>query len=260
MTHSWQFTGDEFDALWAGVKEEFMPDPFIHTCPPRSAEEGDRIRREAYTDIRQRCGGDLDEIVDVLVHPDIRVIVQGYGGGENLSDPGRSVRLLAARKGEVGYMVRQKPGETVYHAEGFVVTRHDAVALGEVIARNMPEAEGGRDGEIPLDEPADTELDYSYQRSLVHHSDDEQAARAAAFQRTPAEREGLIRVEQGWSRFGPRGVLRLQLEWRDLDGDGRYVVVPGTPPRAVGADRVRVTGLINAQIAEVVRAIKDDRA
>ncbi|MET7768681.1 ESX secretion-associated protein EspG [Nocardia sp. NPDC005366] len=260
MTRTWEFTGDEFDALWTGIKEEFMPDPFIHTCPPRSAEEGEWIRRQAYTEIRQRCGADLDEIVDVLVHPDIRVIVQGYGGGAKVSDPDRSVRLLAARKGDTGYLVRQRPGETIYHAAGFVVTRHEAVALGDVIARDMPEAEGGRGREIALDEPDETEFDYSYHRSLVQHYDDADAARASEFQRATAEREGVIRVEQGWSRFGPRGVLRLRLGWRDLDGDGRYVVMPGTPPVAVGADRTRVTGLINAQIAEVIRAIKDDRA
>ncbi len=260
MTLTWEFTGDEFDALWTGIDEEYLPAPFIHSGPRGDADEAEFARREALSRIKQRWGHELDEIVEVLVHPDIRVRVLGYGGGEKLTDPTCSVRMLAARKGEVGYLVRQLPGETLYHAAGFVVTRHGALTLGDVIADHLPAAEAGRGQEIRLDEADDDQLDRSYGRSLVQHYDDDSAVQTQTFQQARLDRDGFIDVEQGWSRFGPRGIVRLRLGWRDLTDDGRYVIVPGTPPVAVGADRRRVVSLINSQIAEVVRAIRDDRA
>ena len=42
---------------------------------------------------------------------------------------------------------------------------------------------------------------------------------------------------------------------RDLEGDGRYAITVGNPP----VDQKRLAALINAEIAEVVRAIKDER-
>lgn len=260
MTPTWEFSGDEFDALWSGVDAEYMPEPFIHTSEPRSADAAEVALKQDWMTIKRRWGHELDEIIDVLTHPDIRVIVRGYGGGERLTDPAFSVRMLAVRKGEVGYLVRQRPGRTLYHADGFVITRHDALTLGDVVADQMPQAEAGRGQEIRLDEPASDQLDHSYGRSLVQHYDDDAAVRTLTFQQAPLDRDGFIDIEQGWSRFGPRGVVRLRLGWRDLTDDGRYVVVPGTPRVAVGADRKRVVSLINTQIAEVVRAIRDDRA
>ncbi|MFE3542335.1 ESX secretion-associated protein EspG [Nocardia sp. NPDC059177] len=260
MTPTWEFTGDEFDALWFGIEAEDMPSPFIHTSEPRSADEAQFVRRRDWAAIQQRWGHELDEIIDVLTRPDIRVIVRGYGGVTRIDDPARSVRMLAVRKGEVGYLVRQRPGRTIYHADGFEVTRHGALTLGDVIADQLPQVPAGRGQEIRLDEPGHDQLDHNYGRSLVQHYDDDAAVRTMTFQQAPVDRGGFIDIEQGWSRFGPRGVVRLRLGWRDLTDDGRYVVVPGTPPVAVGADRRRVVSLVNAQIAEVVRAIRDDRA
>ncbi|MGV9482516.1 hypothetical protein [Gordonia aichiensis] len=141
-----------------------------------------------------------------------------------------------------------------------VSARHSALSLGDIIADHLPEAEAGRGQDIRLDEPGDDQFDRSYGRSLVQHYDDDAAVQTQTFQQARLDRDGFIDIEQGWSRFGPRGILRLRLGWRDLTDDGRYVIVPGTPPVAVGADRRRVVSLINSQIAEVVRAIRDDRA
>lgn len=259
MTPTWEFTGDEFDALWYGIEAEYMPEPFIHTREPCSAEQAEFARKHAWSAIKQRWGYELDEIIEVLAHPDIRVIVRGYGGGERLTDPSCSVRMLAVRKGEIGYLVRQRPGRTLYHAEGFDVTKHSALSLADVVADQLPHAEAGRGQEIRLDEPTGEQFDHMYGRSPVQHYDDDAATRTLTFQQAPRDRDGFIDVEQGWSRFGPRGILRLRLGWRDLTDDGRYLVAPGTPPVAIGADRRRVVSLINTQIAEVVRAIKDDR-
>ncbi|MEU4342430.1 hypothetical protein AB0H00_14360 [Nocardia sp. NPDC023852] len=39
----------------------------------------------------------------------------------------------------------------------------------------------------------------------------------------------MIGIEQGRLRFGPRGITRRALAWRDLADDGRYVITRGTP-------------------------------
>ncbi|GGK57555.1 ESX secretion-associated protein EspG [Nocardia camponoti] len=254
------FTGAEFDALWAGLGEETMPDPFIYSCPERSADEGALIRRQDWAALRARLGGELDDLVETIRTPDIRIVVTGFGVGKRADEPADALRLLAVRKGDIGYLITQRPGETLYDASGFAVSIHDATSLGQVVACALPERAGGREREIELTEPASSELDYGYGRSLVQHYDDEVATKASAFLAAPAEHAGSIAIEQGWSRFGPRGLVRLRVYWRDVVDDGRYLVMPGPPMVAVGADRARVTDLVNGQIAEVVSAIVDDRA
>ncbi|MFD4354886.1 ESX secretion-associated protein EspG [Nocardia sp. NPDC058519] len=257
---TWEFTGHEFDAIWEAVDEGTMPAPFVYRCPPRTFEEGEYQRKQLWAELRQRWGRDLDDMIEVLVRPDIRVVVRGYGGGDTDTDPALAVRLLAVRRGDTGYVVRQTPGETIYDATGFTVAQHDALSLGEVLADLMPTVGGGREREIELAEPSAAEFDYGYGRSLVQHYDDEVSDKATAFREAPDRRSGTVVIEQGWSRFGPRGVVRMSMGWRDLVDDGRYFIVPGAPTVAVGADKRRVVGLINAQIAEVVRAIRDDRS
>ncbi|WP_306360364.1 hypothetical protein [Nocardia sp. CC227C] len=50
------------------------------------------------------------------------------------------------------------------------------------------------------------------------------------------------------------------MRWRDIVDDGRYAVTGDDPPVATGVDAERSTVLVNSEIAEVVRAIRKERA
>ncbi|WP_278264910.1 ESX secretion-associated protein EspG [Nocardia sp. AG03] len=259
MTAFLEFTPVEFAAMWRELKEVGLPAPLTYRGPEQSFDESRRVERAAWQELRRGAGGALDQLVAALTEPDIRVVARGIDGREP-QNPKRSLRVLAVRKGEDSFVVVQRPGETLSDAAGFTVTRHDAVSMGDAVAAVFPAATAGRRREFGLHDATQTDLDFSYGRSLVHEDGDDTATRSREFANEPDELAGSIEIEQGWSRFGPRGVLRLHLVWRDVIDDGRYVIVPGTPARVVPVDRRGLVSLLNSQIAEIVRAIRDDRA
>ncbi|MFC4377446.1 ESX secretion-associated protein EspG [Nocardia halotolerans] len=253
-----EFTTVEFAAMWDELKEEGLPEPLTYRAEPRTYAESVRVKRQAWQALRQRSGPDLDAVTAALTRPDIRVVVRGIDGRDP-SNAARSLRVLAVRRGDIGYVVTQRPGETMGEAAGFTVTAHDALSLGDAVASVFPVAAAGSRREFEIIDTARADLDFTFERSLVHDDGDRSSTLGKEFLAEPEDLTGTIEIEQGWSRFGPRGVLRLYLVWRDVVDDGRYVIVPGSPMRAVPADRKRLAQLINTQIAEVVRAIKDDR-
>lgn len=259
MTAVLEFTPVEFAALYEELKEDGLPQPLSYRGVPQTYTESVRIKREAWQALRRRGGAELTQLVEALTRPDIRVIARGVDGLDP-ANPKRSLRILGVRKGDDAFLVRQEPGETMLDSAGFTVTRHDALALGDAVAAAFPSADAGRRRDFELVDRMAQDIDFSFGRSLVHDTGDDPAADGADFLQQPEDLTGTIEFEQGSSRFGPRGILRLYLVWRDVVDDGRYVIVPGTPARVVPADRRRMVSLINMNIAEIVRAIKDDRA
>lgn len=259
MTLTMEFTPVEFAAMWDELKEEGLPEPLTYLAPPRTHAESVRDKREAWQASRRRYGADLDLVTAALSRPDIRVMARGVDGRDP-SNAKRVLRVLGVRRGDVGFVVTQRPGERMGEAEGFTVVQHEALSLGDAVAAAFPAAAAGSRRDFEIIDTQTSGLDFGYGRSLVHDHGEQPEAFGREFLTEPEDLTGTIEIEQGWSRFGPRGVLRLYLVWRDVVDDGRYVIVPGSPMRVAPADRRRLAALINIQIAEVVRAIKDDRA
>ncbi|MGV9972228.1 ESX secretion-associated protein EspG [Nocardia beijingensis] len=256
MNDTWEFSGLEFTAAWHAAKES-LPDPFFYLSGTTYYDDARRQKDEAWQRIRTRWGRALEELMDVLMVPDIRLVIRGIDG-RDARNPQGSIRILAGRKGDRAFLVTQKPGAE-RPTGGFTVAEHDALALGHAVAAALPKVDAGRGRAFDLLAPDGDGLDHSYGRSLVHDVEDRAASRSESFDRAQATTVGTIVVEQGHSRFGPRGIARAHLAWRDLVDDGRYAIVPGNPPTVVAADVRRLAELINARIAEVVRTIKDER-
>ncbi|MET9027637.1 ESX secretion-associated protein EspG [Nocardia sp. NPDC004168] len=256
MNDTWEFSGLEFAAAWHAAKES-LPDPFFYLSGTTYYDDARRQKAEAWQRIQARWGRALEELMDVLTVPDIRLVIRGIDG-RDARNPKGAIRMLAGRKGDRAFLVTQKPG-TERRTEGFTVAEHDVLSLGHSVAEALPKVDAGRGSAFDLIEPGGDGLDYSYGRSLVNDVEDRTAGRSESFDRAPAATVGTIVVEQGHSRFGPRGITRAHLAWRDLVDDGRYAIVPGSPPTVLAADVRRLTELINARIAEVVQAIKDER-
>ncbi|WP_280425426.1 ESX secretion-associated protein EspG [Nocardia carnea] len=260
MSRTWTFTDVEFVAAWEATKEGYLPEPFVYTSEPGRHHDHRRKVIEAAERVRSLFGPELAEIMTGVAAPDIRVVVRGFDG-QDFQNAERSVRLLGTRKGDNAYLVIQEPGRTLWHAAGFTMSEHEAVGLADAVVAELPEVQPGRRADFVLPSgPAGNGLERPVKRSSVLHRDDDPTAFGRSFGDAPADLAGTITVVQGFSRFGPRGIRRLGLRWRDITGDGRYLIVPGNPSTVLSVDRKRMVGVINRQIAEVVRTIKEERA
>lgn len=260
MNQSWSLTDVEFVAAWAELKEHYVPEPFTYTSHVAYKDDHDRELIEVRENLRRRWGRELSRIMWEIARPDIRIVVRGMDE-RDAQNPERRIRMLATRKGDRAYLVHQQPGETIWHAAGFTIAEMPVVDLAAAIVRAMPQVDAGRHVDVVLGEGRRNEkMDYEYGRSMVRDSfEDGIAERAAWFDSAPTTTVGTIVIAQAYSRFGPRGMVRTHLAWRDLVDDGRYAVIPGNPMMAVAADSKRMVTLINARLVEVVRAIKDER-
>lgn len=261
MSRTWKLTDLEFFVLWERRREEILPAPF--TFLSRTPYYEDFLREKSETEQRLHGCADrwFDEVLDIVAAPDLHIVVRGIDG-EKPDNPLASIRLLAVRRGEQGYLLEQLPGETIEHSGGFVVAECDVLQLAAALVTRLPDTDPGRRPHIPLPAPPDhgDDMDDSCDRSVLKGAfGDGDLHDGIRFLDAVPKNRGLIVVRQGISRFGPRGRVTRQLEWRDLSDDGRYLLTMDRPPAALAADAKRLIAAINTEIAIVVRAIKDER-
>lgn len=254
----WRFTDLEFMVAWEPQRERTVPRPFVFTNRTDSYDDFLREMNETRERLRDRLGTTFDGVLETVAHPDIRIVVHGSTDGDT-SNPESMIRLLAVRRRGDGYLLRQLPGETVWHGGGYVVSECDALALGGIVVEALPEASQGRLGHIVLPRDED-DLDHHARSSIAHElTEDRDRERAESFALAATTGSGIIEIAQGSSRFGPSGVMVRRLRWRDVADDGRYAITGDDPPIAIGVEAKRLTSLVNTEIAEVVQAIKDER-
>ncbi|MEV6139617.1 ESX secretion-associated protein EspG [Nocardia sp. NPDC051990] len=261
MSSSWRFSDLEFVVIWESMRDGTVPPPFVYTSRTPIYQDYLREKAEARESLRSRLGQAFGSALVAMARPEIRIVVRGWDSRDPANPKGR-ISLLAVRRGNEGYLITQEAGETVWHSAGFTVEQCGALELAEVVARALPHSDAGTLDRLALDSVANPEadLDFRYGRSVAHELNyDPDRDRLQRFLSATPEAGGRIEVAQVGSRFGPRGVFRRALDWRDLAGDGRYAITEGCPRMAVGVDAKRLTSLINVEIAEVVRAIKDER-
>ncbi|MFE3103033.1 ESX secretion-associated protein EspG [Nocardia tengchongensis] len=258
MLRSWSFTDVEFLVLWEELGEELLPEPLFFTsrAPLWSAFQDSRTR--ARDGLRDR-DPELAEVLRALRAPDVKVELRGWDGRDR-RPRGSGIRAVGVRSGDAGYLLVQQPGETATHVAGFTITEFWASELAEQVLRLLPEAEAGHGREVVLAESEDAATtDYGFGLSPAHETlEGGVVDRAADFRAALASAQGVIDVVQGRSRFGPRGITRHHLEWRDLEADGRYLITADLPPVAVPADRRRLVAAVDTLIAEVLLAVADE--
>lgn len=260
MSRVWSFTDLEFVMLWAQLREDFLPRPFVFTS--RTLRYGDylRERRETRNRLRESSDPMFAGVLERVARPDVRLVVRG-ADGRNPRNPEGSIRLLAVRFEDRGYLLKQLPGETVDHSAGFTVAECDPLRLADVLVAELPDVpDGRRSSTLRLPGGPDDELDHRPGMPQVWDSaDEDERDAAAAFLRRPATGIGVIQVEQGRSRFGPRDRIVRELGWRDIRDDGRYVIYQEDAPVAIGAGPKQLIEKVNTEIIHVIEAIRDQR-
>lgn len=261
MTGHWQLEDLELVVLWEELTHEHLPYPMVFMSRTPLYEDYVLEKRETLERARKRLNSSFSGVLEVFTHPDIKILVDGWDGRDPERADGR-IRILAARKGDRGMLLVQLPGETADHSGGFIVKECDPVKLADAIIAELPTAEPGGQSDFQLPAPGERfgEVEYGYGTSPVAaEAAGVFTARSKAFVHTKPAVTGLVTVVQGTSTFGPQGIIWHRLEWRDLPDDGRYVIAHTAPWSAVPADTKRLTSMINTRIADVVRAIKDER-
>ncbi|WP_306356520.1 MULTISPECIES: ESX secretion-associated protein EspG [unclassified Nocardia] len=255
---TWTLTDLELLVLWEDLGAEFLPWPLVFASRTEWwSEHLENLARTRDT-LRDRDRA-VDEVLRAVHAPDLRIAVFGQNGCDP-HDPHGSIRILGARCGDLAYLVTQLPGETVRHSSGFTIAEFYANELAERVVAALPDVGAGRGREIVLAGRDDSaEVDYGFGLSPAHETMDGSVVdRAADFMAAPASSVGTIDVVQGRSRFGPRGLARYRLEWRDLTDDGRYVIIDEYPRVAVAADRGRLTATLHNRMAEVMLVLEDE--
>lgn len=260
MTPTWKFTDLEFYALWYAATGEGLPWPFYFTTQVETDEEFRRQRADALNELRRTLDPAFDAVKAALIGPDLWVAVNGWDA-RSPREPESLLRVLGVRLRDHSYLVTQLPGETYWDASGFTVTEGDALALADAVVDCLPATEAGRQADVTIATTEEAgDVDYAYGLSRVHEArTDTVAERALQFLAGTVASTGTVDIVQGRSLFGPRGVVRYRLEWRDLVDDGRYVIADQHPPVATATDRKRLVTMINTRIAAVVHSIKDER-
>ncbi|NKY60865.1 ESX secretion-associated protein EspG [Nocardia flavorosea] len=257
---TWIFTDLEFKVLCEDHGLPTVPHPFDYTS--RIRLENDYLMAKAVSRGRlaHEFDADIDEFGRTLNRPDVYVVAQSWTDSD-FDNPADRTKVLVLRRGTRGYMVYQQPGETREHSAGFEVGNCYPGGLGEAALIRMPWAESGRQQDIPvpLGAPA-AKREYVPGGSLVSDNDepeDGDSYRAAAFFGTAAARSGYVRVHQGRSKFGPRGRVDMGMFWRDLPGDGRYVIPMNHPaPTATGMGTEELTAWIDEQVSLVMSRLE----
>ena len=259
MTITWNLTDAELVVGWDTLFAERLPSPLCALLPQHYAEERTREAVRIWADLQDRYDGSLHDALARVARADVRVVAHAVDP-LHPEDSEARVRVLGARQGSVGVLIRQLPGESMWHSGGFVITMGDAERLAGAVAGALPMRDPGRLPNTPMVKPPDlSDTDHWYGRSEIYDSYPELEQRSTAFLSHPVSALGSIETSQGTSVFGPRGITTRRIYWRDLVDDGRYAIPDTADPVAVGADPHRMAALIAADIAAVLQTLEDER-
>lgn len=261
MTAGLRFDDLEFVVLWEQAKGDAMPAPFLYTSRTPMYYDYLREKREVFERLRGNWTTRMELLSAAIAEPDISITVNGFDGRDPSRADGR-VRIIALRRGAYGYVIEQSPGETYLHSGGFTVTECDPLSLADLVVAALPQVGAGRQSDILLQVPGEPDSSHDeFRRSLIGDNlEDPIGLRAKRFLAAPMECMGTIEVVQGFSKFGPRGITTRQMDWRDVEDDGRYIIGGDELPFvAVSADSKRVVTAINSRVAAAVHAIREER-
>ncbi|WP_019929543.1 ESX secretion-associated protein EspG [Nocardia sp. BMG111209] len=260
MSVTWNLTDAELVVAWERLFEERLPSPLCALLDEHYAEDYRRLADRTWNTMWERHDGSLQDALGRVARADVRVLARSVDPADAENSVARA-RVLGARQGPVAVLIRQLPGKTMWHSGGFVITMGTSDRLAGAIVGALPGCEPGRLPDTPMvNAPDRSDTDHWYGRSEVLDSYVELQRRSDAWLRLPMRVLGVIETFQGSSIFGPRGITRHRIFWRDLVDDGRYAIADTTTPVAVAADPHRLAAMIGADIAKVLQTLEDERS
>lgn len=263
MSQTWEFTDLEFNLLCEDVRRGELPAPFIFTSRTRLEEDYELEKSQVRQQLRRRLDHDLDVLAGAIAKPDVFVVAHAWND-QDFDNPAARIRVHAIRHRARGYVITQRPAETLAHSGGFDAVECDPYSLADTVIGLLPRCGAGTLGDIALSLP-DTAPIQEHDRpvsSIADNDDDhsDDPVRSAAFFATPALSTGIVKVLQGRSKYGPRGRIEAGLLWRDLPDDGRYVMPLDDPaPVASAMSSDRLARWTHDRIEEILNRMESHR-
>ncbi|TQC43738.1 ESX secretion-associated protein EspG [Rhodococcus sp. WS4] len=186
-------SGPQFSALWARTGQDRIPYPFEVTSALATAGEYDAEQRRIRADFSGPEHDPLGSALLVLAEPDLRIEISGSIGAA-----GTPIRMTGALSRGHGIAAVQHPGSEV------VMRSCEPYDVGRQLIAQLPDTEAGGAAGV-----------------VVPVTSAGNAPAAARILDRPATSQGVVTVVRG-ARHSPRPVGGLA--WRDIEGDGRYLV------------------------------------
>ncbi|MCU1643418.1 MAG: uncharacterized protein JWN03_3693 [Nocardia sp.] len=258
MSATWHFDDLEFLTLWQRATSEWLPSPFIYTSD--TSLYYDHLQQQRATAERMFANWDrsFDPALEAIAHPDLRISVDGM---DRKDSGAQRIRMMGVRLSSRGYVLEQRTQGTSLDSDGFTVSECDPVGLADALVAGLPDADVGRQAQIPLVYEGAEETAYPDAGRIIVKDvfGDSDTLRTKRFFDAPTVGEGGFDIVQGYSKFGPRGIVKHSLRWRDLQDDGRYII-SDEPPLAAPAGAKRMVAAINTRVATIVQKIREERA
>ncbi|MCM6788592.1 ESX secretion-associated protein EspG [Nocardia sp. CDC159] len=256
MEETLTFTGIEFQALCDRHRDGVLPNPFVFTTDePMMSHEYEQATREAVDGLERRFGSALHGLVEVLCAPEVFVRVRAWDE-RDMDNPQKWALMHVARRGTRAYVLRQLPGKTLSRSGGFTATECDPRGLAVTVVDALPKAPPGNGGSIPLViDPAQHTVPPGTGSFFRDDEEDSDVQRTQKFFQKRAKSTGSIIVVQGRSKYGPRGIHESKMMWRDVVGEGRYVMTLDDSPIAVPTSRKQLIERIQTDIDNLMERI-----
>ncbi|WP_225729913.1 MULTISPECIES: ESX secretion-associated protein EspG [unclassified Nocardia] len=246
------FTDLEFATLWRRYADAPLPYPLIYVSRIAVLSDYEAALAQTWERLRGTVEGETVGAIETLGNPDVFVSVRGWCD-HDMNNPTKRIRICAVRSGVRGYLITQLPGESIWYSGGYTIAECDPNGLAAAVVAALPEVEAGRRGNIPVYAAASSD---EYRALIYENEIVEGMRRSREFLGAPATLIGEIIIRQGRSMYGPRGIIERLLRWRDLPGDGRYVIGADDPPVAIGTGARRLTGLIGDAIDMMMHRVE----
>ncbi|WP_040804426.1 ESX secretion-associated protein EspG [Nocardia concava] len=247
----WEFTDVEFKALCYKYRGGRLPSPLRFTSTTRYLDDYERELIECHAKLDAELGPGFATIFDTVAQPDVALVVHAWCDGE-FDNPRKRIRVHGARRDRRACLIVQAPGETVFHSGGFTMLECEPEELPALMLAYLPPTEEARGPAVTLvtEQP---EPDPYGGSGAFDSFEDSAETRSAAFWNRPAELTGAIRVLQGRSMFGPRGMHQVTMIFRDLPADGRYLIEVGAPEMtARGADMKQIISRFEQHVEQTL--------
>ncbi|MFI5776857.1 ESX secretion-associated protein EspG [Nocardia sp. NPDC051570] len=257
MTQQWKFTVLEFIVLCERHRQGLLPKPFwVESDEVVYADALEQRKRAAWEELRRRLEGSFDGAIEVLCAPELYLEVSSWDE-QNSRNWNKEHRLYAARAGALAYVFEQAPGPLIYDTVAFTVTECDPRRLAVAVVDALPRVEAGRLPGIPIVTDRAEDIAPTWGGSFVRDNrEDTLVYQTQRFFQRRSDCTGSIQVVQGRSKYGPRGIQKTTMLWRDVAGDGRYVMSLDEPPFAVGTNRRMLIERIQTDIDTMMQRLE----
>jgi len=259
MHRTWTVTDLEFIVLREKLLGRALPWPFSYVGPVRSRIDFLNEKARTWSALQQNWDPDLADVIVRAGDPEARVQIRAWDSRDRFNPAGR-LALVGNRCGDRAVVVYGFCGDHFETYDRYRIVECDAQALSSVLADSLPAMQAGSQSRVELISfhSEETTDHWSGRSTLYDDGDNDVDVRNLNWQRARKSTVGTIRVTQGGSKFGRRGIAAKLLFWEDHPDDGRYLIDLTPPTTAIGIDAAGMAARIDQEIDEVLRMAQDE--